>query len=309
MRRLQSSVRSSPGRPKCSASRPSASGVLVTGTSIANLIGVLVARSANLGQTVRADGVGGSGLSPTRSEAAHSCLPRAMEMAGLGSQALRLIPCDGYGPHPSGCTGVPAGAGFRQGRCARSWWWAPPARSISARSTICQPWRTSRAATGYGSMSMGRSAQWQLCRRGYGPCLPGSSGRTRSPSISTNGRRFRTTQAASSCATRRARSRRSAIAPPIFGASSEAWPAGDIWPCDLGPDLSRGFRALKVWMTLSVYGTDRIGAVAEHTCRLAALLAGLVDREPELERLAPVALNIVCFRFVASRRRPGRPEH
>ena len=36
---------------------------------------------------------------------------------------------------------------------------------------------------------------------------------------------------------------------------------GGVWPCDLGPDLSRGFRALKVWMTLSVYGADRIGAV------------------------------------------------
>ena len=74
---------------------------------------------------------------------------------------------------------------------------------------------------------------------------------------------------------------------------------GGVWPCDLGPDLSRGFRALKVWMTLLVYGADRIGAVAEHTCRLAALLAELVDQAPDLERLAPVALNIVCFRFVA----------
>ena len=38
---------------------------------------------------------------------------------------------------------------------------------------------------------------------------------------------------------------------------------GGVWPCDLGPDLSRGFRALKVWMTLAVYGADKIGAVAE----------------------------------------------
>jgi glutamate/tyrosine decarboxylase-like PLP-dependent enzyme len=75
---------------------------------------------------------------------------------------------------------------------------------------------------------------------------------------------------------------------------------GGVWPCDLGPDLSRGFRALKVWMTLSVYGADRIGAVVQHTCDLAAALAARVDREPALERLAPVALNIVCFRFIAA---------
>jgi aromatic-L-amino-acid/L-tryptophan decarboxylase len=75
---------------------------------------------------------------------------------------------------------------------------------------------------------------------------------------------------------------------------------GGVWPCDLGPDLSRGFRALKVWMTLSVYGADRIGAVAQQTCDLAATLAARIDREPALERLAPVALNIVCFRFIGA---------
>jgi glutamate/tyrosine decarboxylase-like PLP-dependent enzyme len=53
-------------------------------------------------------------------------------------------------------------------------------------------------------------------------------------------------------------------------------------------------------MTLSVYGADRIGAVAQQTCDLATLLAARVDHEPLLERLAPVALNIVCFRFIAA---------
>jgi glutamate/tyrosine decarboxylase-like PLP-dependent enzyme len=74
---------------------------------------------------------------------------------------------------------------------------------------------------------------------------------------------------------------------------------GGIWPCDLGPDLSRGFRALKVWMTLQVYGADAIGAVVQQCCDLAQHLAARVDREPELKCLAPVALNIVCFRYVA----------
>jgi glutamate/tyrosine decarboxylase-like PLP-dependent enzyme len=76
--------------------------------------------------------------------------------------------------------------------------------------------------------------------------------------------------------------------------------AGGIWPCDLGPDLSRGFRALKVWMTLRVYGADRLGEVVKQTCDLAAALAARVDREPALERLAPVTLNIVCFRYIAA---------
>ncbi len=67
----------------------------------------------------------------------------------------------------------------------------------------------------------------------------------------------------------------------------------------IGPDLSRGFRALKVWMTLQVYGADAIGAVVQQSCDVAQLLAARVDREPELERLAAVGLNIVCFRYIA----------
>ena len=75
--------------------------------------------------------------------------------------------------------------------------------------------------------------------------------------------------------------------------------AGHPWPCDLGPDLSRGFRALKVWMTLKTYGADRLGRVVDDTCAVAQHLAARVRAEPRLELLAPVALNIVCFRVRA----------
>src|SRR5437879_1893200 len=73
--------------------------------------------------------------------------------------------------------------------------------------------------------------------------------------------------------------------------------AGDWWPCDYGPDLSRGFRALKTWFTLQTYGVAALGEAMAANCALARALAARVDAEPELERLAPVALNIVCFRY------------
>ena len=72
------------------------------------------------------------------------------------------------------------------------------------------------------------------------------------------------------------------------------------WPCDLGPDLSRGFRALKVWFTLQAFGADRLGAVAEQSCAIARHLAARIEATPELELLAPVPLNIVCFRYRGS---------
>jgi glutamate/tyrosine decarboxylase-like PLP-dependent enzyme len=73
--------------------------------------------------------------------------------------------------------------------------------------------------------------------------------------------------------------------------------AGSSWPCDFGPDLSRGFQALKTWFTFKVYGTDGLGAVISRTCALARYLESRIASEPKLELLAPVQLNIVCFRY------------
>jgi glutamate/tyrosine decarboxylase-like PLP-dependent enzyme len=73
--------------------------------------------------------------------------------------------------------------------------------------------------------------------------------------------------------------------------------ANSPWACDFGLDLSRSFRALKTWFTLSVYGDEKLGQVISHTCRLAQYLKKQVLQTPELELLAPVALNIVCFRY------------
>src|SRR5262249_40389044 len=76
--------------------------------------------------------------------------------------------------------------------------------------------------------------------------------------------------------------------------------AGSPWPCDFGPDLSRGFRALKAWFTLKVYGADRIRAAISRTCAVARYLERRVRAETRLELLAPAQLNIVCFRYRAA---------
>ncbi len=73
--------------------------------------------------------------------------------------------------------------------------------------------------------------------------------------------------------------------------------AGPPWPCDFGPDLSRGFRALKTWFTLKVYGLEALGATISRTCALARYLESRIAEMPELELAAPVELNIVCFRY------------
>jgi aromatic-L-amino-acid/L-tryptophan decarboxylase len=74
---------------------------------------------------------------------------------------------------------------------------------------------------------------------------------------------------------------------------------GEPWPCEFGPELSRGFRALKVWFTLKEHGADRLGQAILANCRQARYLAARVREQELLQLMAPVALNIVCFRVWA----------
>jgi aromatic-L-amino-acid decarboxylase len=95
--------------------------------------------------------------------------------------------------------------------------------------------------------------------------------------------------------------RRSFAAPAAYlRRDTRGMGAGSPWPCDFGPDLSRGFRALKTWFTLQVYGTEQLGQVIAETCAVARYLEERLRALPEFELLAPVALNIVCFRHLGA---------
>ncbi len=65
----------------------------------------------------------------------------------------------------------------------------------------------------------------------------------------------------------------------------------------LGPESSRRARALPIWATLAAYGRTGYRELVERHCDLAAHLAATVDAAPDLERLAEVPLNVVCFRY------------
>lgn len=67
---------------------------------------------------------------------------------------------------------------------------------------------------------------------------------------------------------------------------------------DYGTELSRPFRALKVWATLSYYGARRVSAAIEGDCATAAYMAERVRAAEDFELLAPVTLGICCFRYV-----------
>ena len=67
---------------------------------------------------------------------------------------------------------------------------------------------------------------------------------------------------------------------------------------DYGVELSRRFRALKLWLLLRYYGVPRIAAAIADDCALAAYMAERVTAAADFELLAPVTLSICCFRYV-----------
>ena len=276
-----------------------ASGLLLTGSSLANFVAVLVARTAALGTGVRRTGVQGARLTAYTSAAAHSCIPRAVDMAGLGSDSLRLIARD-----PAERMDVGAlKAAITQDRQAG----AIPFLVVATAGTVETGAVDDLAAIAALCRAEGL---WFHVDGAFGamaalaPSLrPLLAGIEQSDSVALDFPKWAQVPYDAGCVLIRdpVRHRETFVQPASYlRREARGLAGGHPWPCDFGPDLSRGFRALKVWMTLKAYGAERLGSVVEHTCALARRLAARVDSEPALERLAPVALNIVCFRFIAS---------
>ncbi len=283
---------------------PESSGLLVTGTSIANLIGLLVARTATLGPTSRRHGLEGARLTAYSSAAAHGCIAQAMDISGIGSAQLRMIPCDDAGGMDMAALDEAIAADRAAGN--------RPFLVVGTAGTV-----------DIGALDdlAGLAA---LCRReeiwfhvdgAFGAMLalsprlrPLLAGIEEADSVAFDFHKWAQVPYDAGCIlVRDAVRHRAAFAQSAayLRRDSRGLAGGHPWPCDFGPDLSRGFRALKVWMTLKVFGAERLGAVVEASCALAAGLARRVAAEPDLELLAPVALNIVCFRYEGAAARAG----
>ena len=73
--------------------------------------------------------------------------------------------------------------------------------------------------------------------------------------------------------------------------------AAGHWFSDYGLQLSRQFRALKVWMTIKEHGLDRLGRMIARNVEQAQYFGQLVEQASTLELMAPIGMDIVCFRF------------
>ncbi|WGD55492.1 aspartate aminotransferase family protein [Bradyrhizobium sp. CB1650] len=278
----------------------SASGIFVTGTSMANLMAVLVARSSALGTLARQHGIGNDGalLTAYTSKSAHGCISRAMDIAGLGTDALRKIDVDG--DHRIDIAALRAQVAIDREVGFKPFLVVASAGTVDigaiddlkALATLCRE-------EGIWFHVDGAFGALAILSPELAPLLDGIE---LADSIALDFHKWgQVPYDAGFLLVRDGEQHRQAFAQPAAYLRREArgLAAGAVWPCDLGPDLSRGFRALKTWFTLKTFGTDRLGAVIARSCALAKYLKARVLAEPRLELLAPVNLNIVCFRYRA----------
>jgi glutamate/tyrosine decarboxylase-like PLP-dependent enzyme len=276
----------------------SASGLFVTGTSIANFIAVLVARTKALGLASRRQGLAASPhkLVAYTSVGAHACVSQAIDMAGIGIDALRLISVDtkfamnldeleqriaadraaGYTPFLIAGTAGTVDVGAID--------------DLDGLADIAQRHQLWFHIDGaYGALAMLSTS-----------IAPRLKGIERADSIAFDFHKWAQVQYdAGYILVRDGQAHFDTFATPTSYLKRETRgiAAGERWPCDFGPDLSRGFRALKAWFTIQVYGAEQLGQMIAHTCELAQYLKARVEQESRLELLAPVNLNIVCFRY------------
>jgi aromatic-L-amino-acid decarboxylase len=278
----------------------SAAGLFVTGTSMANFIAVAIARDHELGCDVRREGMAAKSkrLAAYGSAAIHGCVAKALDLCGIGSDALRLVQTDKRGRiDPTALENAvkhDREAGFQ------------PFLLVGSAGTVDTGAIDDLAAL---ASIARREKLWFHVDGAYGalamlaPDLaPRLAGIERADSLAFDFHKWgQVPYDAGFLLVRDGALQRNAFAASSSYLKREArgLAAGSPWPCDYGPDLSRGFRALKTWFTLKVYGTEAIGSAISRTCELARTLEQRILHTPELELLAPVELNIVCFRYRA----------
>jgi glutamate/tyrosine decarboxylase-like PLP-dependent enzyme len=275
---------------------PEASGIITSGGSVANLVGLTVARDAKVGANVGQDGlVGARRPILYASREIHSSVPKAAKILGLGEAGVHLIPVDD---------------------CCRIRL-AELASAIERdRASGCQPFAVVGTA---GTINTGavddlpsladlaaRDGLWFHVDGAFGAIAALSpearglvAGVERADSLAFDFHKWMHAPYEAGCVL---------VRDPEAHRRSFTVGADYLRPLDRGvarqpdnsylkgPQLSRGFKALKVWLTLKEHGFEKFGRLVAQNVWQARYLGRLVDASPLFVRVAPVTLNVVAFR-------------
>lgn len=276
-----------------------ASGLLTSGGSMANITGLTVARNTKANYNVRQEGLTDKPrMMVYASEQVHNSVDKGVELLGLGNQSLRKIPVNAdyeieidalkaaiqedkaAGRFPFCIVGnagtVNTGAiddlnALADIAQAEDLWFHIDGAfgSLAAVSPELRPMVR--------GLDRADSLAFDLHKWMYMPIEVGCT-LVRFPEAHRN--TFNTPA--------------SYLAYMERGMASGAW-----WPSEYGVQLSRNFRALKVWMSLKEHGIEKYGRVIKQNVDQVQYLVKLVEEHPQLELMASAPLNVACFRFVA----------
>jgi aromatic-L-amino-acid/L-tryptophan decarboxylase len=282
-------------------------GLLVSGGSMATLTCLAAARqraATAADWSVRAEGLqaGRPRLALYMSEEGHSCVRKAAELLGLGSDAVCLVPTDEhFRLDPAGL----AAAMSRDRAAGRV-----PFCVVASAGTV-----STGAIDPFGELAdlCERERCWLHVDGAYGAVAAVAPERadrfrdlTRADSIALDPHKWLSVPVECGVALVRngAGLRDTFSLVPAYLRTEEGKGFGGLpWFSEYGFAQTRGFRALKLWMTLQHLGRAGLRALVSRHLGLATRLAALIDAAPELERLAPVELSIVCFRYVPAQPR------
>src|SRR6185369_1803196 len=276
-----------------------ANGLLTSGGSMANMIALLIASRRKSGADASRRGLWNSGPPMTlyASEEVHMSIPKAADILGFGRDQVRVIACDDRQRMRVDALRQSVEADLREG--------LRPFCVVGSAGTV---------NTGVVDplAEIARIAEefdlWFHVDGAYG--APGVldrrkkdlfAGLDRADSVSLDPHKWLYVPVDAGCllfrdasAAKAAFSTEDADYIKTHGYADEE--AFAFW--DYGIELSRRFRALKVWLTLQYYGTRRIAEAVSEDNSLAAYLGELVSEADDFELLTPVELSICCFRYV-----------
>lgn len=276
-------------------------GILVSGGSMASLTGLAAARhrlALRHGWNDRIDGMTGDHppLVVYLSSEAHTTLHKAVELLGLGTRSLRVIPVD---------------ADFRIDVAALRE--AIHEDRAAGKLPFCVAASAGTVATGaidHFDLLADLCAEedlWLHVDGAYGAVGILDPTRTdryvgmdRADSLAIDPHKWLSIPVECGCAIVRdgALLRDTFSLVPSYVRTEEGRGIGGLpWYSEYGFQQSRGFRALKLWMTMQQVGRDGYARLITRHNALAQTLATMVDDAPDLERMAPVELSIVCFRY------------
>lgn len=272
-----------------------AGGVLVSGGSVANFLNLAVMRKTMCRGDISNEGLyGGTRITVYVSEQGHSSIDKAMDMLGLGKNYLRKIPVDDDMRINTKILEETIGKDKKDGLM--------PACIIGIAGT------TNNGAVDplkeLGNLA-GKYNMWYMIDGAYG--LPAAGTKMYSPlfegyeiadSLLINPHKWFFVPFEASCVivkNKKLLRDTFSLVPDYLRDTGEDSERDDLMNYNL--QLTKDFKALKVWMTFKTYGAGKLRGAIENDCKLAQYAGDLIEKARDFELMAPVPLSIVCFRY------------